>query len=119
MDPAFPLRFDELGRTASASHAEHVRDMLVQLLLVRPGERVMRPDFGAGLLHSVFAPNSPELAIALQASLHAAIDRWLADVVAVDRLVVLAEDAVLRVELDYVLLATGTSESLVLEPGAA
>ena len=43
-------------------HDEHVRDLIEQLLFTSPGERVMRPDFGCGLLDLVFAPNSPELA---------------------------------------------------------
>ena len=40
--------------------------MIEQLLFTEPGERVNRPDFGSGLLQLVFAPNSPELAAALQ-----------------------------------------------------
>jgi len=38
---------------------------------IDPGERVMRPDYGCGLLDLVFAPNSPELASALTLSVQA------------------------------------------------
>ena len=51
-----------------------------------PGERVNRPDFGSGLLQLVFAPNSPELAAALQFTVQAALQRWLGDVIEVQRL---------------------------------
>ena len=60
--------------------------MIEQLLFTNPGERVNRPDFGSGLLQLVFAPNSPELAAALQFTLQAALERWLGDVIEVREL---------------------------------
>jgi uncharacterized protein len=119
MDVEFPFRFDEYGRTARAPYDEHVKDMLVQLLLVAPGERVMRPDFGAGLLRLVFEPNTPELAAARQATALAEVERWLGDIVAVERLVAEADGPVFRLELGYRLLATGQTGTLELDvPGA-
>jgi phage baseplate assembly protein W len=119
MDVAFPWRFDEYGRTARSPYGAHVREMLEQLLLVGPGERVMRPDFGAGLQGMVFAPNSPEVAAALQYNVQAAIERWLGDVVAVERLAVTAEEAVLSVALDYRLRPVGDVTSITIRsPGA-
>ena len=38
---------------------DHLRDLIEQVLFTAPGERVMRPDFGSGLLALVFEPNSP------------------------------------------------------------
>ena len=66
MNIDFPFHFDGRGRTAATGDDDHVRDMIEQLLFTSPGERVNRPDFGSGLLQLVFAPNSPELAAALQ-----------------------------------------------------
>src|SRR5690606_4521682 len=73
MNIDFPYHFDELGRTATTTHPEHVRDMIEQLLFTSPGERVHRPDFGSGLLQAVFAPNSAELATALSYTTRAAL----------------------------------------------
>ena len=75
MDVAFPLRFDDHGRTAAAAFPAHVVQMLELLLLVAPGERVMRPDFGSGLLARVFEPNSLELAATMQHTIQASIER--------------------------------------------
>ncbi|WP_232784485.1 GPW/gp25 family protein, partial [Carbonactinospora thermoautotrophica] len=91
-DIAFPFRIDRRGRTADAAYEDHVRDMIEQLLFTSPGERVMRPDFGCGLLDLVFAPNSPELASALQLSVQAALQRWLGDVIEVESLEVVSEE---------------------------
>ncbi|WP_394437056.1 GPW/gp25 family protein [Streptomyces sp. SGAir0957] len=107
-DIAFPLRIDRRGRTAEAGYDDHVRDMIEQLLFTSPGERVMRPDFGCGLLDLVFAPNSPELAATLHLSVQAALQRWLGDVITVEALDVESEDNAVRVRLVYEVLRTGT-----------
>jgi phage baseplate assembly protein W len=99
--PAFPFRFDGRGRTALAGEAEHVRDMIEQLLFTHPGERVRRPDFGSGLLQLVFAPNGPELAATVQFTVQAALQRWLGDVIDVRELEVTALESRLTVVVEY------------------
>lgn len=106
-DIRFPFGFDGQGRTATTPYADHVRQLIEQLLLTHPGERVNRPDFGGGLAQLVFAPNSPERAAAVELALTAAVGTWLGDVVDLRRLTVEAEDSVLRVRLDYALLPVG------------
>jgi phage baseplate assembly protein W len=103
----FPLHFDYRGRTAFTDDADHVRDMIEQLLFTNPGERVNRPDFGCGLLAMVFAPNSPELATALQFTIQASLQRWLSDLVEIRTLTVTSDDASLRVSLEYAVRRTG------------
>ncbi|WP_307867720.1 GPW/gp25 family protein [Umezawaea beigongshangensis] len=117
-DIAFPFRVDGRGRTADTGYDEHVRDMIEQLLFTSPGERVMRPDFGCGLLDLVFSPNSPEFAAALQLSIQASLQRWLSDVIDVEALEVVSEDSELRVRLVYVVRPTGTRRTDVFERGA-
>ncbi|WP_329320345.1 GPW/gp25 family protein [Streptomyces sp. NBC_01262] len=118
-DIAFPFRPDSRGRTAEAGYDDHVRDLIEQLLFTSPGERVMRPDFGCGLLDLVFAPNSPELAAALQLSVQAALQRWLGDVIEVEALDVESEDNVVRVHLTYTVRRTGTRRNEVFEGSGA
>jgi len=115
MDIDFPLHIDSRGRTAETSYPDHVRDLIEQLLFTTPGERVMRPDFGCGLLDLVFEPNSPELAAALQVSAEGALQRWLGDVVTVHSLVVTAEESTLRITLTYLIIATGERRTDVIE----
>jgi hypothetical protein len=106
MNVDFPFHFDTRGRTAEAGDDEHLRDMLEQLIFTSPGERVNRPDFGSGVLQLVFAPNSPELAAALQFTMQAAIQRWLGDVVDLQALDVSSEEATLRIDVQYVVRRT-------------
>jgi phage baseplate assembly protein W len=116
---AFPFRADRRGRTAHAAHGEHVHDLIEQLLFTSPGERVMRPDFGCGLLDLVFAPNSPELVSTLELSVQASLQRWLGDLIEVVALDIESEESVVRVHLSYVVRATGTVREDFFEGRAA
>lgn len=107
MNIDFPFHFDSRGRTAAAGDEDHIREMIEQLLFTSPGERVNRPTFGSGLLQMVFAPNSPELAAALQFTVQAALQQWLGDLIQVQQLEVVSEDSTLRVTLNYAILRTG------------
>lgn len=115
MNIDYPFHFDPRGRTASTTDADHVRDMIELLLLTAPGERLNRPDFGSGLTQQLFAPNSPEIAAALEFSTRAALQRWLGDLVDVQKLAFGAVDSTLNVELVYVLKDTGERRSEVFE----
>lgn len=115
MDIDYPFHFDAAGRTAITDPADHLRDLIEQLLFTSPGERVNRPDFGSGLLQLVFTPNSAELAAALQLAVQAAIDTWLGDVVSVEQLAVTSSDATLSVELRYSDRRTGESRTTTIE----
>jgi phage baseplate assembly protein W len=116
----FPFAFDATGRTqAPASYDKHVQDMLELILFTAPGERVNRPDFGTGLLQLVFAPNSVELAATVQYTAHAAVQRWLADVVELVDLKVEADDAALRVSVVYIVKRTGQQSAATFTRPAA
>jgi phage baseplate assembly protein W len=119
MNVDFPFAFDGRGRTAACDDAAHVRDMLEQLLFTNAGERVNRPDFGSGLLQLVFAPNSLELAAALQFTTRAAIQQWLGDVLDLLALEVVPSDSTLRVDVRYALRRTGEVRDESFQRGAA
>jgi phage baseplate assembly protein W len=117
MNIDFPFHFDNLGRTATTSDDDHIRDMIEQLLFTNPGERVNRPDFGSGLLQLMFAPNSPELAATLQFTVQAALQRWLGDLIEVQALEVTSEDSTLRVILQYLVRRSGEQRMETFEQG--
>ena len=111
MDIAFPFAFDPSGRTASVDPAAHVNQMIEQLIFTAPGERVMRPDFGSGLLQLLFAPNSPELAATVQFTLQTTIQHWLSDLIEMRDLTATATDSTISVSLSYVLRSTGQDQT--------
>ena len=106
MNIDYPFHFDSRGRTAATDDDEHIRDMIEQLIFTNPGERVNRPDFGSGILQLIFAPNSPELASALQFTMQAAIQRWLGDLIELRGVDVASIDSELIIEVKYLIRRT-------------
>jgi hypothetical protein len=111
MNIDYPFHFDARGHAALTDDNDHIRDMIEEFLFTNPGERVNRPDFGAGLLQLVFAPNSPELAAALQFTTQAGLQRWLGDLIIVQKVTVTSLDSTLQVLVQYVVKSTGLQQS--------
>ena len=110
MNIDYPFHFDSLGRTATIDDTTHIEEMLKQLLLTNPGERVNRPDFGSGLQQLVHGPNSPELAAALQFTMQAAIQKWLGDLIDLQGLSVTSEDSTLTIFIKYIVRRTNEQQ---------
>jgi len=119
MNIDFPFHFDSRGRTASTDDDDHIRDMVEELLFTSPGERVNRPDFGSGLLQMVFAPNSAELAAALQFTTQAESQRFLGDLIDLQQLDVSVNDATLTVIVKYVVRASQKAQTETFVRNAA
>ena len=109
----YPYQFDGRGRTAEASEEDFIRGLIEQLLFTSPGERVMRPDFGSGVMQLVFAPNSTELAATTQFLVQAALQQYLGNLISLEGVEVESVDATLRVTVRYALRRTGASQVAV------
>ena len=110
-DLDFPYHFSGLGRTATTDRNDHIRDLIQQVLFTTPGERVMRPDFGAGLLQLVFEPNSTTLAATTQMLVQSSLQLYLSHLIAVKAVEVRNDDAALVVDVRYTVLLDRTEHS--------
>lgn len=121
MNIDFPFHVDHRRRTAQASDEDHVRDLIEQLLLTGPGERVNRPTFGCGLQQLVFAGNSPELAATVQFMVQGHLQQYLGELIEVAEVKVEAIDSALHVEVDYVVRRSGDRrrDTFTTNPGVA
>jgi phage baseplate assembly protein W len=116
----FPWAVDGRGRTAATGRDEHVRDLIEQVLFTSPGERVMRPGFGAGLLAAVFEPGGPTVAASTQFLVASALEKELSGVISVESVEVEALDAALVVTVSYTVRRTGAHAIAVFrQPGGA
>jgi Bacteriophage baseplate protein W len=106
----YPYRFDGRGRTATTGTSDHIRDLIEQVLFTAPGERVMRPDFGAGLLTLVFEPNSTTLAATTTFLVQSSLQQHLSHLIAVSEVLVGNIEATLQVTVRYVVLSEGTAQ---------
>lgn len=120
----YPYRIDGSGRTAGTDDGDHIRDLIEQVLFTAPGERVMRPDFGAGLLALVFEPAGAPLAATTQFLVQGALQQHLAHLIAVEAVTVEAmpdnQEGVLRVNVQYTVLRDHTRHAASFQaPGGA
>ena len=97
----YPYRIDGRGKTASTDDDDHIRDLIEQVLFTSPGERINRPAFGTGLAQMVFAPNSGELAAAVQFMVQSSLQQWLGDLIEVEGVTVESNDSSLVVTVRY------------------
>lgn len=73
---AFPVGFDATGSIGESSGSERIRQSIVIVLGTRPGERIMRPDYGCELHSLAFAPNTPATANLARHYVKYALTRW-------------------------------------------
>jgi phage baseplate assembly protein W len=104
----FPFQFDGRGRTGQSSEDEYIRELIEQVLLTAPGERVMRPDFGSGVRQLLFGAASPEIATAAQYLVQGSLQQWLADLITVEAVEVEARGSALLVNVQYVVRRSQT-----------
>ena len=86
LDYPYGIGGDGAARTTTAG--DHLRDLIVQVLLTNPGERVNLPEFGVGVQRLVFAPNNEALRSSTQFLVTANLRRWLGDAIDVDAVTV-------------------------------
>jgi uncharacterized protein len=120
-DLAFPLRIDPntSQQTAQAGYADHVDQMVRQLLLTAPGERVNLPQFGCGLRALVFAPNSDALAATVKLRVIQGLNQWLTGIVDVVDVVVgdgagVLEPGAIEVTVTYTLVEAQTNQAVTV-----
>jgi phage baseplate assembly protein W len=106
MQIEYPFQISDHGRVATTDYAEHVYQMIEQLLFTSPGERVNMPTFGCAIQQLVFASNSPELATATQALIQGALQQWLGDIIKPESVQVKNDDTTLQILIQYVILRT-------------
>ncbi len=99
----YPLQIDGRGRVAQTDMETHIRQLVEQVLLTSPGERVNRPDFGSGLYQLLFSPNSSELAAATQFLVQGTLEQWLGDVIEVEGIDIETVESKLEVTVQYVI----------------
>lgn len=116
----FPYGTDLRGRTATCSEDAHVRQLIEQLMLTAPGERVMRPTYGGALMQRVFEPGGPELLAATQYVVQATLSQELGHRIVVESLQLESRDALLVVTVTWSLLRTREAHTTeVVVPGGA
>lgn len=111
----FPVKVDTAGKIAMSEYEEDIRESVKIILLTGKVERVMRPDFGAGLHDFVFETMSATTIGSIQSAIQNALIKWepRIKVQAVDVKPDTGEFGKLLINIDYRVRATNTKFNLV------
>jgi Bacteriophage baseplate protein W len=121
---AFPVCLDKDGTISTVAYEEDIREAIRIILGTNRDERVMRPDFGAGLNTFVFEPVSPTTMQLVKKRVQDALVDWEPRIDVLD--VTVSGDELehnkLLIDVEYRVRATNTRANLVypfyLEEGA-
>ncbi len=115
-DIAYPFAIDAAsGQAAQASYQAHVDQMIRQILLTDPGERVCMPTFGAGLRRLLFAPLNSSLAATTKLIVTQNLQQWMGGQIKVQDVTVVPPgtiagpplpDGAIVIQVSYVLVET-------------
>ena len=94
----------------------YIRQLIRQVLLTAPGERINRPELGAGVRRLVFAPLSPAAASLAQTTIYQALTASLDALIRVEDVRAQAiEPGRLDITVTYLLRARGERRFLNVE----
>lgn len=112
---SFPVAVDASGRIALSDYENDIREALRIILLTAKGERVMRPDFGAGLHDFVFESMSATTIGRVQSAVRDALIEWEPRIQVLEVNVAAERGAVgkLLIDIDYKVRATNNRFNLV------
>jgi phage baseplate assembly protein W len=112
---AFPPGADSRGALAMVAYEEDIRQSIQIILATNPGERVMRPDFGAGLRDFVFEPADLTTVNRLKTRVQEALIDFepRISVQSVDVTIDSATKSTLFISITYAVRATNTVANLV------
>lgn len=113
----YPLAIDKgTGEVSNENnYSAHIEQLIRQVLLTNPGERVNRADFGCGIRQMIFAPNSEITASLTQITILQALDKWLGSVIETNHIKVKAEDEILEISIVYTIKSRQERKYLNLE----
>lgn len=114
---AYPLQLGGTSRKLAEEndYGSYVEQLVRQVLLTGPGERINRPDFGAGVRRLVFEPNGNGTAGLAKAMIYQALTKWLGALIRVESIEVRSQDATLLIDIVYMLLQRGQRRYLNVE----
>jgi uncharacterized protein len=105
---SFPYQIDASGQTATTDLSTYVQNLILLVLETNPGERVNRPDFGAGLRQLVFSGMDAALASAAETLVRSKLLQFLGDAISINTLTVTLDDETVTVDLTYFVTHTQT-----------
>ena len=115
------IRISSTGGIAKVAKQAAVRQSILLLLTTRPGERVMRPDYGCDLQRLVFSPNDATTHGLAIYYVRQALQRWepRIDILGLDATSNKGDPGRMDIILEYRVLKTARRENLTISVSLA
>lgn len=112
-----PIQREAAGKRlrVQSDYPEYVEQLIEQVLLTNPGERIHMPEFGAGIRRLVHSPITTTSATLAQTMIYNALNETLGDIIRVDDVHVQNVDSRLEVGVVYTLYARMDQRHLNIE----
>lgn len=116
LTPLLPLReSDELDYEHLSNHEELVKQNLKNIVLTSPGERVMEPTFGVGIMGFLFEQNTVALRGAIEGKIREQVSRYMPFVNLSTISVDVSEDETrLSLSINYSVPALSSTDVMIL-----
>jgi hypothetical protein len=96
-------------------YRQHIVQLIKQVLLTNPGERINRPEFGCEIRRMLFSPNSEVAASLAQVSIFKSLEKYLGNVIAVDNVKVQPVDEKIEIRVVFMIKALQERRFLNIE----
>jgi phage baseplate assembly protein W len=112
---AFPMKAEPTGKIETARYEEDIRQAIIIIIGTGHGERLMRPDFGAGLKQMVFEPVNTTTIALVKNTVERALITWETriDVLEVSVSTDTPERNRIDIEVTYRVRATNAVQNMV------
>lgn len=113
---SFPIQADPLsGRIRTVSQEEDIQQAIRLILMTRPGERVMRPEFGCRIYEYLFGTADYTSLSGMRHAVEEALENWEPRITEVNVNVRLenGESGFILIEIDYRVRTTNNPYNLV------
>jgi len=114
----YPLDVGGASVLVTTTADDHLRDLILEVLLTNPGERINLPEFGAGVSRLVFEPANEALRASAQFLIATGLQQWLGDridVASVDLTSEPGDEETITIAIAYVVKTTQTTHTLAVQ----
>lgn len=111
----FPIKADRAtGRILMSAGEESIRESIYIILMTRPGERMMRPDFGCHIYDFLFQRPDYPIRVRMENAVREALIRWEPRIRDIQvRAETVGQGEQVFLQIDYVVRATNNPYNLV------
>lgn len=109
----FPFRLNKNGEVFSSSFEDSIEESIKIILSTKPGERVMRPEFGCRIHELMFAPNTTDTHNLAIYFVTEALKRWENRILIKEVTVHKTSDTAIDINVNYQIRDTNSFYNLV------